>query len=84
MGASNGEPPIVLYYFGKQDLQDNEDETDSTPSMVYKSLPSINDFPAGDMLAPKLLGEQPVPSQGILHEHVDLGNLEIARHGKHL
>jgi len=78
----------MLLCLGKQNLSDNEDVTDGSPSLLSKVFPSINDFSAGDLHTPELLGEQTVPLQGIYHEFLDLKNQafqnfeeEIVLHG---
>jgi len=70
--TSNGESPVLLYTLGKQNLSGNEDLTNSTPSLVNKNVCSINDFHAGDLQGPELLGWQAVPLQGIHHEDLDI------------
>jgi len=74
IATSNGEPPGVLHCLGEQNLPDKEDLTDSAPSLVNKAFPSINNFLAGDLQVPELLGQQQVSLQGIHHEHFDLKN----------
>jgi len=74
VSVSNGEPPVMLLCLGKQNLSDHEDVTDGTCSLLGKVFPSKNDFSAGDLQAPELLGEQAISLQGIYHELLDLKN----------
>jgi len=56
-----------------KNLSDNGKSTDNTPSLISKVFPIINDFSAFDLQDPGiLLGQQPVPLQGINHDHFDL------------
>ncbi len=68
--TTDREPPDQLHCLGKQDLPGYEELTDSTLSLSNKVFPSINDFSAGDLLAPQLLGQQQVLLQDAHHEQL--------------
>ncbi len=70
---------MQLIFQGQQDLPSNAELIDSTLSFSNKIFPSINDFfSADDLHVPELHGQQWVLLQGILHEQVNLENLDIA------